>query len=194
MSNGQYQNPQQQRDPRPAEKAQQQAAAPPPPGQAAAAPPQQQAEAQAAPRPPVSDISAVSLPEAAALAGQQFAFKAGKTQITLGRAGEHNLAVEWIDVNLVTCMSARFNVRTSPENALEIQIEQDAYKKAYRGNGSVSTTVLPGAPVGTIGKLTAHDTTTGEMLEVPWTWYNTGSGRGPGLWAILKRLIWKSGT
>jgi hypothetical protein len=194
MSNGQYQNPQQQRDQRPADKAQQQAAAPPPPREAEAAQSGQQAEAQAAARPAAPDLSAVSVPEAAVQAGQQFAFKAGKTQVTLGRAGEHHLAVEWIDVNLVTYMSARFNVRTSPENALEIQIEQGAYKKDYRGSGSISTTVLPGAPVGTIGKLTAHDTTTGEMLEVPWTWYNMGSGRGPGLWAIIKRLIWKSGA
>lgn len=194
MSNGQYQNPPQQRDPRPAEKAQQQAPDPPQPRQAAAAQPAQQAEAQAAARPAAPDISAVSVPEVAAQASQQLAFKAGQTQVTLGRSGEHNLAVEWIDVNLVTYMSARFDVKTSPENALEIQIEQDAYKKTYRGNGSVSTTVLPGAPVGTIGKLTARDTTTGEMLEVPWTWYNMGGGRGPGLLAILKRLIWKSGA
>jgi hypothetical protein len=194
MSNGQYQNPQQQRDPRPAEKAQQQTAAPPPPRQAEAAQPAQQAAAQVATRPAAPDISAVSVPEVVAQAGQQLRFKTGQTQVTLGRSGEHNLAVEWIDVDLVTYMSARFNVKTSPENGLDIQIEQDAYKKAYRGNGSVSTAVLPGAPVGTIGKLTARDTTTGEMLEVPWTWYNMGSRGGPGLWALIKRLIWKSGA
>jgi hypothetical protein len=186
MSNGQYQNPPQQRDPRPAEKAQQQTAAPPPPRQA-------EAEAQVATRPAAPDISAVSVPEVAARAGQQLAFKAGKTTITLGRAGEHNLAIQWIDVDLVAYMSARFDIRTAPENALEVQVEQNLYKKNYSGNGSISTTVLPAAPTGTTGKLTARDTTTGEMLEVPWIWYNMG-GRGPGLWAMIKRLIWKSGT
>jgi hypothetical protein len=125
-------------------------------------------------------------------AGKKSSFKAGQATITLGRAGEHNLAIEWIDVDLVTYMSARFDVRTTPENVLEVQVEQNLYKKDYSGSGSISTTVLPGAPTGTTGKLTARDTTTGEMLEVPWIWYNMG-GRGPGLWATIKRLIWKSG-
>ena len=120
-------------------------------------------------------------------------FKAGKATITLGRAGEHNLALKWIDVDLATCMSARFDVVTATGNMLEIQIEQSLYKKNYSGSGSISTTVLPAAPAGTTGKLTARDTTTGEMLEVPWIWYNMG-GRGLNLWAMIKRLMWKSGT
>jgi hypothetical protein len=120
-------------------------------------------------------------------------FKAGKATITPGRAGEHNLALKWIDVDLATCMSARFDVVTAPQNVLEIQVEQGLYKKNYSGSGSISTTVLPAAPTGTTGKLTARDTTTGEVLEVPWVWYNMGN-RGPGLWATIKRLIWKSGT
>jgi len=126
--------------------------------------------------------------------GKKSAFKAGQATVTLGRAGEHNLAVQWIDVDLATYMSARFDVRTVPGNALEIQVEQNLYKKNYSGSGSISTTVLPGAPTGTTGKLTARDITSEEMLEVPWTWYNTGGVRAPGLWAAIKRLIWKSGA
>jgi hypothetical protein len=126
--------------------------------------------------------------------GKKSSFKAGQATVTLGRAGEHNLAIEWIDVDLATYMSARFDIRTAPGNALEIQVEQNLYKKNYSGSGSISTTVLPGAPTGTTGKLTARDIISGEMLEVPWIWYNMGGVRGPGLWATIKRLIWKSGA
>jgi len=127
--------------------------------------------------------------------GKKLGFKAGEAKIALGRAGEHHLAIQWIDVPLENCKSARFNVTTSPGNALEVQMLQNAYKKTYSGTGSVSTQVLPAAPIGTRGKMTVRDTTTGETLEQDWTWYELGGwGKtpGPGLWETIKRLIWKS--
>jgi hypothetical protein len=176
-------------------------------GQEAQRPRQQETQPQQRPREaeqqrqaqstqPQSKAAAEQATEVAqqAEAGKQSAFKAGQATITLGRAGEHNLAIQWIDVDLVAYMSARFDIRTAPGNALEVQVEQNLYKKNYNGSGSISTTVLPGAPTGTTGKLTARDTATGEMLEVPWIWYNMGGRGGPGLWETIKRLIWKSGA
>jgi hypothetical protein len=127
--------------------------------------------------------------------GKKLGFKTGEAKIALGRAGEHHLAIQWIDVPLENCQSARFNVTTSPGNALEVQMLQNAYKKTYSGTGSVSTQVLPAAPKGTRGKMTVRDTTSGETLEQDWVWYELGGwGKtpGPGLWETIKRLIWKS--
>lgn len=127
--------------------------------------------------------------------GKKLGFKAGEAKIALGRAGEHNLAIQWIDVPLENCKSARFNVTTAQGNALEVQMQQNAYKKTYSGTGSVSTQVLPAAPKGTRGKMTVRDTTSGETLEQDWVWYELGGwGKtpGPGLWETIKRLIWKS--
>lgn len=125
-------------------------------------------------------------------AGQKPGLNLEESKATAGRAGERNLGIEWIDVWVGNNRSARFNLKTSANNGLEVLVEQAAYKKTYQGTGTVHTQVLPVAPIGTKGRLTARDTTTGETLEQPWTWVSLGGWGGSGLWEIIKRLIWKS--
>jgi hypothetical protein len=119
-------------------------------------------------------------------------FKVGEAKRTAGKAAEHNLSIEWIDVWVGNNRSLRFNVRTNSGNALEVHVEQAAYSKNYSGNGSLSTQVMPVAPIGTKGKLTARDATTEEVLEQPWTWIPLRGLGGLSLWNAIKKLFWKS--
>ena len=120
-------------------------------------------------------------------------FELGEVTATAGRAGESNLAIEKFNVWAGNNLPCGFKVTTLPGNGLEIVIEQLAYKKTYTGTGAVTTQVCPVAPIGTKGKITVRDTTTGETLEQPWTWHLLGRSVGLGLWEAIKRLIWKSG-
>ena len=89
-------------------------------------------------------------------------------------------------------ISARFNVKTLAGNGLEVTLEQSQYKKTFAGQGTVATTVIPVAPIGTTGKLIVRDVTTGEIAEQPWKWRLIGKwsgGKGMGLWALIKRLL-----
>ena len=114
----------------------------------------------------------------------------GQATITQGRAGEHNFSYRWIDVPCGEYDSARFEVKSSSGGAIEVEVQQDLYKKTYSGTGVVSTQTVPRAPTGTKGKMTARDAATGEMLEVPFVWYDKGRASFS-LWQMTKRLIWK---
>ena len=71
-------------------------------------------------------------------------------------------------------------------------LEQRSYRKTYTGTGSLKTGLTPIAPIGTKGRVTVRDTTTGETTEQPWTWRPLGRGIGfGGLWNFVKRLFWK---
>lgn len=70
----------------------------------------------------------------------------------------------------------------------EAVAEQKNYRRSYQGATSLQTDIIPAAAHGTQGKLTVHDTATGETLEQPWTWYVRGGGSS-GLWGLLKRLF-----
>ena len=121
---------------------------------------------------------------------QRAAFKMGEATITQGRAGEQNLSYRWIDVPCGEYDSARFEVKSSSGGAIEVELQQDLYKKVYTGTGVVGTQPVPRAPTGTKGKMTARDNATGEMLEVPFFWYDKGRSRFS-LWQMIKGLIWK---
>jgi hypothetical protein len=109
-----------------------------------------------------------------------------KLKVTAGRSGERNIKIEWVDVPVGGYRSARFNVTTAPGNGLEVTLEQQEYRKTLSGQGTVSTSVLPVAPVGTKGKLVARDAVTGEVAEQPWTWISLGR---LGFWQMIKRLL-----
>jgi hypothetical protein len=110
--------------------------------------------------------------------------------VNAGRAGERNITAEKFWVSVEGHLPAGFNVATRPDHGLEVVMEQRSYRKSYSGTGTVKTGLTPIAPIGTPGRLLVTDTTTGETLEQPWTWHRIG-GNGRGLWAIIKRLLWK---
>jgi hypothetical protein len=160
----------------------------------------QQAGSQSSPPQPgtksqnASDLSSMIDVKEDAGHEKKSGFKLGELTATVGRAGEKNLAIDKFNVRVGNNLPCGFRVSTLPGNGLEITIEQLAYKKIYTGTGEVTTQVCPVAPIGTKGKITVRDTTTGETLEQPWTWYLIGlSGGGAGLWEMIKRLFWKSG-
>jgi|SRR5579862_9076780 len=106
--------------------------------------------------------------------------------ISVGKDGARNIRIEWIQVPLPHASPCRFAVTTAVGNALEVSMEQKSYRKSYQGASSLQTDITPVAPIGTKGKLTVHDLSTGELLEQPWTWRSQAS---PGLWALFKRLF-----
>jgi hypothetical protein len=193
MSNGQSQNPQPQRDLRPAEQPPQQAQTQPAPRPAEAAQPPQQAEAQAAPRPAPPDLSALSVPEAAPAANQKSGRKVAESIRQAGRAGEQHITVQSTDVAVGASLSCYFTAHTAPGNGLTVTVAQGSYSKTWQATGSVVTGIVPVGPIGLRGKVTIRDTTSGETLEEPYIWYSLGGDRF-NLWAAIRRLFWKSGA
>jgi hypothetical protein len=109
---------------------------------------------------------------------------------TVGRNGELNLKLQWLDVWVGNDKACRFVVTTAAGNTVEAVLEQKSYKKSYRGGATLQTDVVPIAPIGTSGSLLATDTTTGETLEQPWIWHSHGGGsQRQSLWALLKKLF-----
>ena len=119
---------------------------------------------------------------------QKPAVSMGEKKVTAGRAGERNIAIQWISTPVGNHMSARFNVTTAAGNPLEVTIGQLEYRRVFTGEGTVATAVVPVAPIGTAGKLIARDVATGEIAEQPWKWYLIGGG-GWSLWGLIKRLF-----
>ncbi|HEX5461352.1 MAG TPA: hypothetical protein VFX20_15415 [Steroidobacteraceae bacterium] len=111
-----------------------------------------------------------------------------EAQVTAGKDGVCNIRVEKIPVPLPNAIPCRFAVTTAAGNVLEVSMEQQSYRKSYRGSSSVQTDITPVAPIGTKGKLIVRDLTTGETVEQPWTWHIIGGGRS-GLWELIKRLF-----
>jgi hypothetical protein len=112
-----------------------------------------------------------------------------EAKVTEGRDGARNLRVEWIDVRLPHANSCRFAVTTSEGNSVEAVIEQKNYRQSYHGTSTLQTGIIPVAPIGTKGKVTVRDLTTGETFERPWMWHVIGVGAQLNLWALLKRLF-----
>ena len=109
--------------------------------------------------------------------------------VTAGRAGELDITIEkfWVEVD--GHLPAGFKVTTREGHGLDVRLEQLAYKRTYSGAGTLETGLTPIAPIGTTGRIVVTDTTTGEILEQPWTWHRRSWGSG--LWQTIKRLIWK---
>jgi hypothetical protein len=118
--------------------------------------------------------------------------KMGELKVTPGAAGARSVALEKFWQPVGNALPCGFKVTTTPGHGLEVIMEQQAYKKAFTGIGSLTTTVTPVAPIGTPGKITARDTTTGEVVEQPWTWHIMSQSSASGLWAFLMRLLGKS--
>jgi hypothetical protein len=112
--------------------------------------------------------------------------------VAAGRAGEFNIGIEMFPISMSYGESAYFIVKTAPGNAFEATLQQLEYKKSCDGVGTVKTSIIPLAPIGTKGKIVVRDTTTGESREQPWTWHIIGGGGGMGLWAMIKSLFVKS--
>lgn len=147
----------------------------------------QQAPPPTTPAPPPPAQAPAPVPEAKA-SKRQPAFKLEEDQRVAGQAGEQNLRFEWIDVWVGQARSGRAKVQTATGNGLEVTIEQAVYSRTYQGTGSVETSAVPVAPIGTKGKVTARDTTTGEVLHQPYRWVDIGGG-GLSLWGLIKRLL-----
>lgn len=129
-----------------------------------------------------------SFQEAAAAQQRQSDMGLEEAQVTAGKDGACNIRIQWIQVPLPNAIPCRFAVTTAAGNALEVFMEQKSYRKSYQGASSVQTGITPVAPVGTKGKLTVRDLTTGEAVEQPWTW-RAGAGGSSGLWELIKRLF-----
>jgi len=111
-----------------------------------------------------------------------------EAQVSAGKDGACNVRIQWIQVPLPNAIPCRFAVTTAAGNVLEVFMEQKSYRKSYQGTSSVQTDITPVAPLGTKGKLTVRDLTTGETVEQPWTW-RAGAGGSSGLWELIKRLF-----
>lgn len=129
-----------------------------------------------------------ALQEAGSAQGRQSDMALEEAVVTAGKDGARNIRVQWIQVPLSNAIPCRFAITTVAGNALEVSMEQKSYHKSYQGTSFLQTDITPVAPVGTEGKLTVHDLTTGETLEQPWKW-RAGAAGWSGLWALLKRLF-----
>lgn len=119
------------------------------------------------------------------------AVTADEPVITEGRNGERNLSLLWIDVWIGNIKPCRFDVKTLPDHALEVVVEQAAYRRTYTGTGALSTQPVPVAPLGTKLSVRATDTVTGETMEQTGIWKDMGGGGLLSLWSLIKRLLWK---
>ena len=142
---------------------------------------------------PSSEAADARLIEEQTAKNKKIGFRLEPAKLTAGRTGERNIQIQWIDVWVGNAKPSRFVVKTAPANGLEVVMQQRSYNRSFTGTGTVSTPITPVAPIGTKGKLTVRDTTTGEVTEQPWTWHSMGGGGGGGLglWEIIKRLFVK---
>lgn len=110
--------------------------------------------------------------------------------VTAGRAGEQNLRIEWIDVEVNGYGCVRFNVATVAGNELDVEMQQLSYRRKYTGSSTLATDITPIVPVGSRGKLIAIDVSTGETLEMTWIW-RTRSGPSFLTWLVnsVKKLL-----
>jgi len=144
-----------------------------------------------APPPPQRPSEQAEEQIAAQAQAKQEGMTRAEARSTVGRNGELNLKVQWLDVWVGNDKACRFVVTTAAGNTVEAVLEQKSYKKSYRGGATLQTDVVPVAPIGTSGSLLATDTTTGETLEQPWTWHSLGGGGSQWqlLWALIKKLF-----
>jgi hypothetical protein len=135
----------------------------------------------------VSEPTTFTLDDTQTNAKQKPAVKMEEQKVTAGRNGERNIRIEWINVPVGIHISARFNITTQPGNELEVTMLQLEYRKVFNGQGTVSTTMVPVAPIGTPGKMIVRDVTSGEIVEQPWKWRSLG--RNLSLWGWIKELL-----
>jgi hypothetical protein len=107
-------------------------------------------------------------------------------EVAAGRGGVHNLRIEWSDRQLGNWKTCRFVISTAADHTLEALVEQQSYRRPYQGTTTLQTELVPLAPMGTRGKLTVRDTTTGEVLVQRWRWVTWGP---LGLWRWLLSLV-----
>lgn len=124
--------------------------------------------------------------ESAAKKESQVGIVTEEAVVVEGAGGAKNLTTQWVDVWLPGGKPMYIVVGTLPNNDLQVSIEQRSWKKTYAAKGRVQTDVVPIAPVGTTGKLTARDATTGEELSVNFVWHPMS---GPSLLARLIKLV-----
>ena len=129
-----------------------------------------------------------ALREAVSAQRRQSGMAVEEARVTAGKGGALNIRIEWIRVPLAHAIPCRFAITTAAGNALEVSMEQESYRKSYRGTSFLQTDITPVAPTGTRGMLTVRDLTTGETVEQPWIW-RAGAGGLSGLWALLKKLF-----
>ena len=139
-----------------------------------------------APQPRTADPA--SLQEASSAKQRQSDMGLEDVQVTAGKDGACNISIQKIPVPLPNAIPCRFTVMTARGNALEVSLEQKSYRKSYQGTSSVQTDITPVAPVGTKGRVTVRDLTTGETAEQPWIW-RAGAGGWSGFWELIKRLF-----
>ena len=121
------------------------------------------------------------------------AVKIEQTVVTAGKAGEKNITVTWHDIWIGNFKPCYFDVATLPGHGLEVTVEQLAYKKTYSGSGSLTTQPVPIVPIGTKFTIVSRDTTTGETVDQWGIWIDmSGRSGGLSLWALIKKLLWKS--
>jgi hypothetical protein len=125
---------------------------------------------QQATAPAFSESAAVPVLDATTSTNGTPAVEVTERTATAGRAGEKNIEIEWVPVRVGNDLPVFWNVRTSSGNALEVTVEQKVYNRAYTGNGSVKTHVIPVAPIGTPLKISVRDVTTGETREEKGVW------------------------
>ena len=121
------------------------------------------------------------------------AVKVEQSVVTAGADGAKNITVTWHDIWIGKAKPCYFDVATLPGHGLEVTVAQLAYKKTYTGTGSLTTQPVPVVPIGTKFTIVSRDTTTGETVDQWGTSIDmSGGGGGLSLWAMLKKLLWKS--
>jgi hypothetical protein len=126
------------------------------------------------------------LRESATKTESQVGIVTEETVVVEGAGGAKNLTTQWVDVWLPGGKPMYIIVGTLPSNDLQVSIEQRSWKKTYAAKGRVQTDIVPIAPIGTTGKLTARDATTGEEVTINFSW---GPISGPSLLARLIKLV-----
>jgi len=142
---------------------------------------------------PLIDIP--TTPEAKTQTKKTSGLRLEAPKVTAGTGGARNITFEKYWVNVSNNFPCGFDVKTLANNDLEVTMQQLSYRRTYNGRGGLRTQVCPVAPIGTPGKVIAHDTTTGEIVEQPWVWHLIGGSSSSLfslLWNAIKRAIWPS--
>jgi hypothetical protein len=89
------------------------------------------------------------------------------------------LDFDWEPMVLGTNRSCMCTVTTDEDQALSVMLEQGTYRRSFDGTGSARVAVIPPAPLGTAGTLTARNVVTGASATYTWQWQSIQTAPAP---------------
>jgi hypothetical protein len=143
---------------------------------------------------PLIDIP--TTPEAKTQTKKTSGLRLEAPKVTAGTGGARNITFEKYWVNVSNNFPCGFDVKTLPNNDLEVTMQQLSYRRTYNGRGAAFA--LRSAPWLLSALLARSSPTiqqTGEIVEQPWVWHligGSGSSLFSLLWNAIKRAIWPS--